>query len=150
MTANLEDLLARVQAATGADLELDGRIAKVAREIPPAAVFMRENVYGQESDTWYTGGYGAYVFHYPEPYTESIDAALALVERLLGGSARHPVECTLSSVGYPSRKGRHWKAAVWAGVEKDGAYHNAPTAPLAILAALITALLAQAQGTETK
>jgi hypothetical protein len=105
---------------------------------------MRENAYGQESDTWYTGGYGAYVYHYPEPYTDSIDAALALANRLLPGCSWR-LQTESDSEGFD---------AVVLSAERtppsDGRVTGLPTPALAILAALFTALIANQKGTETK
>jgi hypothetical protein len=72
--------------------------------------------------------------------TASIDAALALVERMGDGSNKHPVEITITSVG----NNGPWRCAVWLGIDDtDGIYRAAPTAPLAILLALLHALSAR-------
>lgn len=119
---DLNELLARVKAATGPDRELDYAFW-VAFEPDGAEASAKGKV--------------------PLPWlwlvTSSTDAALALTDKLLNttpGVQVYPVEMTLTSVGL---KGP-WRAAMWTGGEADGHYHTAPTAPLAILAALLTAL----------
>jgi hypothetical protein len=143
--ATLEALRTRINAATGPDLELDGMIAKLAREIPPDAQFMRENIYGQDSNTWYTGGYGAYVYYNPEPYTALIDAALALVERLLPGW-RWGLVHQQGGENSDAMDGYHFWLESPTGNDEHQIGPMA-TGPTAILAALLTALIAQQKGT---
>jgi hypothetical protein len=60
-----QDLLTRVQTATGPSVELDGLFAKLNRTLPQEARFQTENVWGQKEDQWVSGGYGAYKFYSP-------------------------------------------------------------------------------------
>jgi hypothetical protein len=83
---DLTALLERVEKAESASRELDGLIAKAFGELPAEAWWMTENVYGEDAEQWVSGGYGKYKFYEPEPYTASIDAALALVEKKLPGA----------------------------------------------------------------
>ena len=80
MTANL---LSRLEGLTWPDREVDGLVEIRFGLMPEDAVFARENVFGQEVNQWHTGGFGSYQFHYPEEYTASLDAVVALCERVL-------------------------------------------------------------------
>ena len=82
MTANL---LSRLEGLTWPDREVDGLVEIRFGLMPEDAVFARENVFGQEVNQWHTGGFGSYQFHYPEEYTASLDAVVALCERVLPG-----------------------------------------------------------------
>lgn len=79
------DIIDRLEKATGPDIELDGIIAKITGEMHVGAIFQRFDVYGDETNSWYLGGYGNYEFLSPDEYTASIDSAIALVERVLPG-----------------------------------------------------------------
>lgn len=145
MTEPLEALLQRVQAATGADRQIDGELAKLAHAIPPDAQWMETNMYGQESLVWYTGGYGDYTWWHPFDYTASIDAALALVGKLLPGW-RWGLIHQQGSDGPEADDGYHFWAERGDGGQ-EVQIGPALTAPLSILTALLTALIAQNKGT---
>jgi len=109
----LPALLERVRAATGPDRELDLLIWKLL--------------------VWKTPW--NHELHKTELFTRSIDAALALVERMLPGA--------FDSVGKDEEEGGHWWAA---DLLVDNIWHSGvgPTIPLAILAALLSALIDKA------
>lgn len=121
--ADLSSLIARVEAATGPDRELDARLDALARN----RTGFRWGGHYYDCDQLVGAG-GDDVF----PYTSSVDYALALVERLLPGwavsltwqpSLNPPIAyCRIGMAVMPT-KGR--------------------TLPLAILSALLKALEAQ-------
>jgi hypothetical protein len=78
-----EELIAKLEVAMEASVELDGLIAMRFREMPPAAKYELVNMHGQHVDHWYGGHYGAYEFYHPEAYTSSIDAVVDLIGREL-------------------------------------------------------------------
>lgn len=80
-SADCASILERLEKATGPDREMDGLIAKFARELPDCARYEAENIWRQETNQWISGGWGSYEFYEPEAYTASLDAAIALVER---------------------------------------------------------------------
>lgn len=138
---NLQELLDRVKAATGPDRELDAGIAEATAQVPEGAIRM----HGLPGTAKYaTGGYT--VWDTPA-YTASIDAALALTERVLPGwvvadlcqNSRHagdPWGCTLA-IYYGSTPSKN-KAA--------SSGYDFSTASLAILAATLSALIAKDAG----
>lgn len=73
---DLPTLIARVEALSGPDREVDGLVAQAFGEIPSDARW---------DDCWFSGHYGAYKFHDPAEYTASLDAVVALAERVLPG-----------------------------------------------------------------
>lgn len=99
----MTDLLERVKAASGPDRELDGEVHDFATQT---------------------------VEQYAPAYTASVDAALALVERLLPGWNWH-----LNRLGQP-------RAVINDGPKAQFECWDNTTLPLAILAALLTALQA--------
>lgn len=131
--SDVMELLERVKAATGPDKVLDTAIwewtgveLSDAVQIEGARTRVRETVEGLTTTRFYATA---------PTYTASVDAALALVERKLPGW-----EWTVST---DRSKTRFWSdmhrvvakgelETVWGG--------RAPTAPLAILAALLSAL----------
>jgi hypothetical protein len=134
----LRDLL---DAATGPSRELDGDIIAALKMEPDRA---------KEGQHWERGGFGSADWHlvgrlgastktwHAPKLTASIDTALALVERLLPGwravletfgKVKVQSFCTLKHVDV---WGSHFGAA--------------PTAPLAILRALVAALIDQGGG----
>jgi hypothetical protein len=117
-TKGLSELLDKVQAASGPDLELDARI--VCAFLPgPSYQSMRDEGYAIAD---LAEGHPA--------YTASIDAALALVERVLPGW-----QWCLNRNGRPM-------ALVNNGPGRQFECDRAPTMPLAILAATLQALIA--------
>ena len=142
--AVVRELLAKVQAATGPDREIDAALALLAGE--PQTFFGQfglsldhfGEVDGPECfrDARWAGGGHSYV---APTYTASLDAALALIERVLprwslrlslSEGYRHP--CVVMGRSYPTNKS--------VAVE-----HR--SAPLAIIAAGLSALLAQQEAT---
>jgi hypothetical protein len=83
----------------------------------------------------------------PKHFTASIDAALALVERVLPGW-----RWTVTSVGDDKEipKAWLWLERLWAAPEEPSLLRNyeaeAPISPLAILKSLFAALIAQEEG----
>jgi len=113
----LSDLLEKVRACEGADREVD-RLIVEAFGTKPSGIPVCANILG----------IGA--------FTSSVDAALALVERVLPG--------------WWWAVGQYSGGAASANVSRDGKRHGpdvmAPTPALALLAALLTALLAEEAG----
>jgi hypothetical protein len=128
--SDLGELLKRVEAATGKDEDLD---LTLARALVPDVVCL-----GFNSDT---GKNEAFVFW---KYTASIDDALALVQRKLPG--------VVLEMGGPFDASKASSKACWEGwsaiiiygmAENQKAVGFRKTLPLAILAALLAALIAQ-------
>jgi hypothetical protein len=135
--SDLEQLLERVRAAKGADREIDGDIAEAFEIAPshlPRVTHITSWLWAQfvepDWETWEAPA-----------FTSSIDAALELVERKLPG--------------WFGEDGRHtWgsHAILYTGEGSGRARIEcyAPTRPLAILAALLSALIAQRATLEEK
>lgn len=151
----LQALLKRVQAATGPDRELDADMDEALRiGLPhlPAWAWQNfpqwKNISGGRVCCLHRDGSHGLNWSSLE-FTASIDAALALVERVAPGGL---LDLTL---GYePGAADRAWPAVTLRfypdGVRVDGKqYHavieGAPTPPLAILAALLRALISQSE-----
>jgi hypothetical protein len=156
----LSDLLERVKACKGADRSLDFRLAYFfgwrfngfARgddyEPNDHDFEVVEDLAGhwRQPDGRYANiasdRFDPKVWPDPPEWSASIDEALALVERVGKDTYR---------VGVVEQPGRNW-AAVILRVEPDSGECPevmAPTAPLAILAALLTALSTEAQSQPT-
>lgn len=79
------DIIARLEKATGPDRELDAAIAGCVGEAPGQGWALIEQdtpgVFNMDAGRWIKGG----VIRTPKPYTASIDASIALVERMLPG-----------------------------------------------------------------
>lgn len=124
---DLEGLVERLREAKGPDREIDGDLFfELDPEFPNFAMHMSAL---PDPATFATG---AYTSVKAPAYTSSIDAALALVERVLPGW-RYDL--------HSPRFGTPFEAVLMDG---DGAARKivvstAPTAPIAILAALLTA-----------
>ena len=125
--ADVADLIWRVEKATGPDRDVDWRIA-MAFHIPEP---------WQHTAPWPPFAPKSKFEKSIPVFTGSIDAALALVERCLPGS------------GYVIGMGRETPddplgaCAIYSGLSGDSrelAEEEAPTLPLAILLALLTAL----------
>lgn len=131
----MRDLLERVKAATGPDRELDAEIEVAARWLEAARIGIkpeyrapwRANRAGMVGD--------GHIDYLAPTFTASLDAALALVERVL------PV-CGWAVGKSPSGIG-------WARCIKPYQaefYCEAPTSPLALLTALLTAKIEEGAG----
>jgi hypothetical protein len=121
-TKGLSELLAKVQAASGADRTLDLDLARAL--VPDVIVLKHDN--------------GANVPHVYWKYTGSIDDALALVERVLPGWWYHmakkrlsPDEPLFACALYPPGA---------SDPQLDQEPEEASTQPLAIIKALLTAI----------
>lgn len=129
----LSDLLARVEAATGGDRELDG-------EMWVTLMWTRENTDPCFYELLDEGRWRE-ALHSVQPnwrerdwvprYTSSLDAALGLVERMLPGSYS----------GLQQNRGENVPA--WSGYVDSGDEHEGwgASAALALLAAMLRALL---------
>ena len=121
-------ILERLRGAHGPDRELDADIAAAVGEAPSDAwtrIIHKPGVYDLDAGCWIKDG----VLRKPKPYTASIDAALALVERMLPGR-----DIAVYAFG-----GKEWRCII-------GGHTSWPKlmpAPLAILTALFAALEAK-------
>lgn len=130
-TEQLQSLFDRVRKATGADREIDAAIASLLL----GKAFKRE----PNGRTWRMGHKETRTRD-AEPwvalpaYTDSIDAALALTERVLPETVR---------TGFQQNPDKSWHAVILRVEPDEGdcPYAAAPTAPLAILAATLSALI---------
>ena len=121
-------LIDRLKAATGPDRELDAAIELAyGYSIPSDAIFRPETDYVQCQWNWVHPLDGK-IFHICPLYTASIDAALALVERMLPESMYDLHKC---ETGYSFSILRN---------NLDRPYFGGATPALAILIALFTAL----------
>lgn len=127
--SGLEELLERVKAATGPDRELDGDIAEALGINPKGSFRMRS------SPDKAAFGIGAYSSWKPDPLTASIDAALALVERVLPGWTYN--------FGNVGEDDCGWACLTQPEGDCTDFGASAPTIPLAILAALLQALTSE-------
>lgn len=130
---DLANLLERVEKAEGADRELDARLfaALAARDPDRLAALIAERAdQFPDRNVWLEGARDWQV----KPYTASLDAALALVERKLPGWTWR-----LDSPDTPSEPA----FARLSGPERRSGVGWAKTPALALLAALLRALIAQ-------
>lgn len=104
---DLNELLERVKKATGSDKELDRAIERME--------------------------HGPDVIPFTPEYTFSIDASVALMDRMLPG--------TLWRLQSDPDSGSGFEATMVTGGPELGAKGDGATAPLAILAALLSALI---------
>lgn len=111
----MSDLLERVRAATGADRRLDAEIACALTD-KDCRPLGREGRIEHVSKAFIV---------YAEPYTGSLDAALALVERKLPGE-----DWAIGNVG----------GQCVAAISRARYEASAPTPALALLAALLVAV----------
>lgn len=130
---DLSGLLERVSGAEGKDLHLDAMIEVEARRQEAYRVGLDDS-----SRAYWNATIDGLVYDtstsYPAPrYTASIDASLALVERCLPDTVRP---------GFQQNPDRSWSAAILRVQPDDDEcpVADAKTAPLAILAALLSAL----------
>ena len=146
--SQLPALLERVERATGPDRDLDADIVRTLAS-PDATV-----------GTYIEGMGDDIVFHAQAlgipnkaecpAYTASIDAALALANRLLNStpdSPEHPLEISISSVGHS--KFGPWHCRIWSERHDDGNGdpNYGATPALAILSALLHSLIQDTQET---
>lgn len=129
-----DDLVDRLRAATGPDRELDAEIAKALEGVEiqwrQANYTMDLHPVQRYPSTNHIGGYGIGPVPY---YTASVDAALSLVERCLPGQQ-----------WMLDKQPENFECVLWDGVTmKAKANEAAPTLPLAILTALLTAMQAE-------
>jgi hypothetical protein len=126
--SRLTELLERVEAASGADRELDALIAChfVFKSLRPAtAADVILNYVPRPGDIKTDMG-----FLMADPYTASLDAALALVDRVLPGWCKSAVDLRPEPCeGY-----------VWERGHVGNIQGKAPTPALAVLAAMLRAL----------
>lgn len=132
MNADFNELLERFRSATGPDRELDGLIEVEARRQEAYAIGLDDS----QRAYWQTNAAGM-VFEggtiYAAPgFTASIDASLALVERMLPNTMKRVcddengdprAELVTETLGYAREHGATW--------------------PLAILAALLSAIISK-------
>lgn len=130
----LQDLLHRVESATGPDRELDALIMVAlggARRVDECLF------YGPGETTWCFSDYEHEYDMPPLPYvTASLDAALALVERCLPGAAG----CDWG-LRYNGTRARPYLCQVWL-IDGSSVTEQAETGALALLTALLRALAA--------
>lgn len=136
---DLSDLLARVEAATGGDRELDARIVAhfndaLLKPYPPTDDFGPKNrwQFWSLDGKHFIGNEGTPRFKI-EPYTASLDASLALVERVLPNAERIDVRT------FPTMKSH--SAEVWPN-DEEFKRASGRTPALALCAALLKALIA--------
>ncbi len=137
----LPELIARLEAATGPDRELDGELALSAGWTFQKMARDRVAYWRRPGETEY------YMRGTLPPYTASLDSALALVEAKLPGWWWEVSHGVLSASGH----GPFWASlyfgnrGLW---DEDGEPTTipGPTPPLALLLALCRALQAQAEG----
>lgn len=145
---DLQDLLARVEAAAGPDrvLDFELHIGIVCDEIWPATNRQGfvTNPYSRMSD--YLATYRDVInaddqdFDFPR-YTASLDAALALCERVLPG-CRYRLEKDA-----PATSKAFWATC---GMPGEQEHAEAASAPLALLAAILNAKIAEAASPESR
>lgn len=141
---DLADLLARVEAATRSERELDGAIYRMLFSTSRALIdpgdmrTKRPGEYGTVADLAYLSDADLGEYMAAPKFTASIDAALALAERCLPG---HQWELCWGSMRprpaakhaeYSEKYGKFWRV------------HEGATPALALIAALLKALIAQA------
>ena len=147
--ATLEALLERVKQSTGPDREIDaGLFMSIDSGFPEKAF----RLYGLPDAGLF--GTGAYTSVKAPNFTGCVSSALALVEKALPATDSCPADSPTSSgwkIGlYRGTTPSCDKYAVWeCMIRKHGGkeiWHHAPTAPLAILAALLQAKIAIVSG----
>jgi hypothetical protein len=136
--SKFQDIIERLEKATEPDPRLNGLIAMAVGSMPMEAMFMETDAWGERSDTWYLGGFGGYTFLIPDECTASIDAAIALVERMLPDWDLQLFK-RQSKGGWMARlKGP--RCQLFCTKIVDGEEQRVGTAPIAILLALFRAL----------
>lgn len=137
---DLQGLLERVEKASGPDREVDLLIVELFPESPAADIVVGR--VRRWIDARQPHQYSANAFNAGQlPYTASLDAALALVERVLPGSVSDVLHEARAAVGRKHALHiRFWKPDV------DGPY--AAALARAVLAALLKALIAGHHGSD--
>lgn len=136
--AEIRDML---DAATGPSREIDGSIARAFKLFPEYCLDGPELC--GDAAAWAGGG----EWWIAPRYSSSIDAALALVARLLPGWET----CNASQGRLLGHKTSTWYWEIWnPEYEEDDGHsgrcgESAPTAPIGILKALVTALIAKGE-----
>lgn len=142
--SGIAGLLARVEAARGPDREIDIWIDAASgagrKIIPTVTADQVAMLVDSEDGSIREGMSDADAFGVPA-YTASVDAALALVERMLPGSS---YDLSLVAGNKPVCDAKIWPPALPLGVGGEG-----HTLPLAILAALLRALAPSSSESET-
>ena len=133
----MDDLLERVKAADGPDRELDCKIAYVTNYLVYGMSAPFRSYCDVHDLKWgevvhHANSYQSILYHNLPRFTASVDAALALVERLLPGSMKRVFD-------NPDDGSSRAEIVSADGVIGRGDHD---TWPLAILAALLTALQA--------
>lgn len=133
--SDLAALLARVEAAEGADRELDGAIALALCD---------EHRFMQLADAPLGAGcemyrFGTHGFHSALRVTASLDASLALKNRVLPGYAM-----AAGDMAFEGSDRRPW-GCVWNAGGFIAGQAEAKTPALALLAAMLKALIAQGE-----
>lgn len=144
---DLRAVIERVEKLDGPCPEVDGIIAKHFGEIPIDARWMTENIYGEPDAVWVSGGYGAYEFHDPERYTASLDAAIALCDRVLPGNYRE-ITGPRKYLNIPTPVPGKFRAQLTtdAGIKSYRSIGWGETEAIALLLATLRALEAQGGG----
>lgn len=131
MSLDLAALLERVEAASGPDRELDADITDLLNPL---------------GATWRRNPPGEYVYTYvdklgwgknPEPYTASLDAALALCERVLPGVWR---DISGPNPNIAPHKGKPFVVTIECGGPRKRVSAWGTSEALALLSALLKAL----------
>ena len=130
----LHELAAMLDAATGPSREIDGSIARAFKLFPAHCLDGPE--FCGDAAAWAGGG----EWWIAPRYSSSIDAALALVERMLPGAITvHAQQWKHPAAERP--ESWTWELSNYPRGRTTATY--SPTAPLAILKALVAALIAQ-------
>lgn len=143
--SNLAALLARVEAADGRDVALDGAVHRALFPGERALIDpgdMRSGhpgVYGTIADLSYLGDRDLADYLGVSAYTASLDAALALCERVL------PEAGWLCGVTADQYMAELFRTRFVSGVVPRLGYAAAPTPALALIAAMLKALIAQSK-----
>jgi len=129
---DLTALLERVRNATGPDRELDADIliALECIDEAPWDIIVGRDVINKLSSRTYS---------HPAPITYSVDAALALVERVLPGGMNMVLKL---------QTGGEYFHAEYETDDGDVTAYNHPSLPLAILTALLLALTSNQKGND--
>lgn len=148
-TPELDDLIGRLEVCTGPDREIDAELMRLEHDWEERHIGATD-----ENDTpvkdwvWVNRATGEWRSTAPLHFTESIDAALALVERKLPGYRWGVSSAPMRTGFYPDGKpsyGEGFKAHLTepSALRPMPTIASGATAPLAILLTLLRALKAQ-------